>query len=1047
MPVRRLCLMGACLIAALLMVAPVPAQAPPEMRACWVSRFNWTRDTEEETKARIREIMETLARNNFNAVLFQVRGEANTLYPSPYEPWGPQFNWTDPGWDPLQYAIDQARANNLEFHAYFNTHTLATGVPPAETTPQHQYNLHGPHTDDPWVIHDADGKPVASTDSYSWLSPGHPDASAWTRKVLMHLVETYDVDGVHFDRIRTPGQQYSHDPRTVERFNGDGNPDGLDWGQFMRDQITNDLRRIYGGIAMRKPHVKITAAPFGINRRLEGGYQGTGTQSYYQWYQDSFGWLEKGVMDATFPMIYWRIGSAHPFEVLLADFLSNAGGRHVYAGISMRNDPVAQIEVTRQLGGPGTTMWSYSDSGFPGFLEGPYAEPAPMISMPWKENPTTAIVVGTITDEDGNPLLDAWIRVRGDQTTYLSGADGFYTLVKLEPGQHVLSFEKRGLGEHVQVVRLDAGEVRELNVTLKAGEQAAGEGKPEATRLVAETIAMAAKGATLLRPEYILTVLNNRGHDERINSAFQAALDNRSDETKQALIRAMELKFIHDPRTSTLDLLEQEQAREYRYFDWLPDDYPGGNEGPNEDKASEMVDALRSDTVRPERRANSGHDPAVRREEATEQVWEYILAQWEDIPGERGRRLNKHGVDSYVRMREQARAEGVELAIRSSHRDPQRAAENAERTGNPYAVASFSSHSLGLAIDFQMSQEGLSFGEVSTRPMSEVIRMRESPVHKWLFLRGAEFGWYAYMHEPWHWEYNPPGFRPVFWQEFPGGDPTMREHMQEATARIGDAIRAIEAEAGGKLGVAVRHLTYDMAVDHNAADAFPAASTIKTHLLTILYRAAERGELSLDEKMILRKEDKVGGSGRMQNEPEGTEYTLAELARLMIVISDNVATNMLLRRMGGIDAVNEQMRAIGMVHSRYGRFMMDLEARARGEENIITAAETAQLYADLEAGKLTEKRETTDAILGVLLSQELNSKIPAQLPKDLRIAHKTGTLTDVSHDAGIIYAPTGPIAIAILTRDSTNADAAQLAIQKVAKVVYDEWGAGTVTAE
>src|SRR5690606_31800587 len=68
MPVRLLCLLGACLIAALLFAAPVPAQAPPEMRACWVSRFNWTRDTEEETKARIRDSMETLARNNVNAV-------------------------------------------------------------------------------------------------------------------------------------------------------------------------------------------------------------------------------------------------------------------------------------------------------------------------------------------------------------------------------------------------------------------------------------------------------------------------------------------------------------------------------------------------------------------------------------------------------------------------------------------------------------------------------------------------------------------------------------------------------------------------------------------------------------------------------------------------------------------------------------------------------------------------------------------------------------------------------------------------------------------
>ncbi len=1042
MPLCRLAAVGVLVFALQMLSMPAAAQAPPELRACWVSRFNWTRDTEEETRAQIREIMETLARNNFNAVLFQVRGEANTLYPSPHEPWGPQFNWTNPGWDPLAYAIEQARANNLEFHAYFNTHTLSATVPPEQTTPQHQYNLHGPHTADPWVIHNDKGEPVSSTDSYTWLSPGHPDASAWTRKVLMHLVENYDIDGVHFDRIRTPGRGYSRDPRTVERFKGDGNPDGQDWGQFMRDQITNDLRRITGAIALRKPRVKITAAPFGINRRLEGGYQGTGTESYHQWYQDSFGWLEEGVLDATFPMIYWRIGSAHPFEVLLADFLRNSGGRHVYAGISMRNDPLAQIEVSRSLGGPGTTMWSYGNGEFPGFLEGPYAEPAPIPPMPWKEEPAQAIVAGTITDADGNPVLDAWITLRGHDKTYLSGADGFYALVQLDPGQHTFTVRKNGLGETFRTVKVAAGDVMQVDVAIPADEEPAGGGTEKATRLIAETIVLAAGEASRLRPEYVLDALNNRGNDGKVNAAFQAALDDWSDDTRHKLLRALELKFVHDPRTSTLDLLAPEQRDHYRTFAWDPADYPGPPDGPHEDKASAMVDALRGEAVRPERRANTGHDPVVRREEATEEVWGYILAQWEDIPGEEGRRLNKHAIESYVRMREQARAEGVELVIRSAHRDPQRAQESAARSGNSFAVASFSSHSLGLAIDFQMSQEGLSYSEVSTRPMSEVVRMRESPVHKWIFLRGAEFGWYAYMHEPWHWEYNPPGFRPVFWQNFPGGDPTMREHMTQASGRIAEAIRAIEAETGGDIAVAVRHLAYGMNIDHRSDEEFPAASVIKTHLLVILYRAAERGELSLDEKLTLRDEDKVGGSGTLQGEPSGTGYTLAELARLMIVVSDNTATNMLVNRVGGMDRINRDLESFGLRRTRWNRLMMDVEARSRGVENALFAGETADLFAKLHRGELTEKPETTQAILDVLLAQELRGKMPAQLPEGTRVAHKTGGLESISHDSGILYAPTGPIAIAILTKGIADEEVSQSAIQRIAKAVYDEWGSG-----
>ena len=63
--------------------------------------------------------------------------------------------------------------------------------------------------------------------------------------------------------------------------------------------------------------------------------------------------------------------------------------------------------------------------------------------------------------------------------------------------------------------------------------------------------------------------------------------------------------------------------------------------------------------------------------------------------------------------------------------------------------------------------------------MAEVVRMRESPVHKWLLLRGEEFGWYPYQNEPWHWEYNPPGFREIYWADFPGGAPEREAIVDE----------------------------------------------------------------------------------------------------------------------------------------------------------------------------------------------------------------------------------------------------------------------------
>lgn len=287
----------------------------------------------------------------------------------------------------------------------------------------------------------------------------------------------------------------------------------------------------------------------------------------------------------------------------------------------------------------------------------------------------------------------------------------------------------------------------------------------EATARLAET-----HPTTRLPVEYIRATLQGRNQDTNINAAFALALRQTNCESKLTLIRALELKFIHDPKLSGLDVLGPELSKHFREFNWQENDFPGGPAGPNEQFADVMVDTL--DLVRPERRANTSREAVVLRAEATEAAWGYITNQWAAIPGQERWKLNRHALDAFVRMREQAKTEGVDLIITSSHRNPLVAQRNAARSGNPNAVASFSSHSLGLAIDFKMShREEFTIKEASTQPMAEVVRMRESPVHKWLLLRGEEFGWYPYQNEPWHWEYNPPGFRELYWADFPGGAP------------------------------------------------------------------------------------------------------------------------------------------------------------------------------------------------------------------------------------------------------------------------------------
>jgi len=438
----------------------IALSAEPEMRASWYTRFEWPSTDEATCKATVSQAMQALKDANFNTVLFQIRGECDTLYPSPYEPWGPQFNWTDPGWDPTAYAIQEAHARGIKFYAYINTHAIADRVPPTVTVPQHAYNLHClPGASPNWQIHGLDGQPAGLVSDYIWMSPGVPDAEVWTRQQILYVVETYDIDGLHFDRIRTPAEQYSHDPVSEARFAGEGNPDGLDWGDWMRSQITRQIRHIYGQVNMVKPHVVLTAAPFGICKREPDGFQGPGTESYYSWYQDSFGWMESHVLDAIYPMIYWDIGSAQPYEILLGDFLRHRGGRHIYGGSHVSRDYIAQVYETRSQRAQGNAIFSLNRINWTAYSTGPYLEPAPLPAMEWKITPTLGMIVGYVEDSLGTPLVDARINRPDDSYNYLSAGDGFYTILDVPPGTYTLTASKTDFGTALTTATVGAGQV------------------------------------------------------------------------------------------------------------------------------------------------------------------------------------------------------------------------------------------------------------------------------------------------------------------------------------------------------------------------------------------------------------------------------------------------------------------------------------------------------------------------------------------------------------------------------------------------------------
>lgn len=280
--------------------------------------------------------------------------------------------------------------------------------------------------------------------------------------------------------------------------------------------------------------------------------------------------------------------------------------------------------------------------------------------------------------------------------------------------------------------------------------------------------------------------------------------------------------FILDVTRSTLELLPRKQRDRFENIPWNDQDYPGAKmkikdtseenlnkwrstpgyevfsikkktkdgpvdvwylRGTHQAEAAALLLAL--SRVRPgggERRVNTGKDAILTQKQFRRDPVafdEYIIGQLVDTPGEkkdeRRKMLNKHAAPQFVAMREAAAKDGVSLSIGNSFRDRKRAEKAAKGKDNTAAVASYSPHSLGLAMDLNLRTRSLrDVDEVTTR-MTNTIKLLGAPAYKWMFEHGAAYGFYQYRNEPWHWEYNPPGFAEKFWADNPDLAPGAEE--------------------------------------------------------------------------------------------------------------------------------------------------------------------------------------------------------------------------------------------------------------------------------
>ena len=220
-------------------------------------------------------------------------------------------------------------------------------------------------------------------------------------------------------------------------------------------------------------------------------------------------------------------------------------------------------------------------------------------------------------------------------------------------------------------------------------------------------------------------------------------------------------------------------------------------------------------------------------------------------------------------------------------------------------------------------------------------------------------------------------------------------------------------------------------VNLNGAGSFPAASTIKVPILIAFLQDVEQRKISLDEVLTMEEDDVAGGSGDMRLGTIGDQYTAIETATKMIVISDNTATNMLIRRMGGAALLNQRFRSWGLTLTQISNWLPDLEGT-----NTTSPAELTQLMAMVSQGKLINLR-SRDRMLDIMTRTETATLLPAGIGGNAAIAHKTGDIGRMVGDTGLVDIPSGKrYAVTIMMQRPHNDNRAQELIRQMAGTIH-----------
>ena len=283
--------------------------------------------------------------------------------------------------------------------------------------------------------------------------------------------------------------------------------------------------------------------------------------------------------------------------------------------------------------------------------------------------------------------------------------------------------------------------------------------------------------------------------------------------------------------------------------------------------------------------------------------------------------------------------------------------------------------------------------------------------------------------------------------------------MMIADAALADRIGALTRPFKGTVVLYAKNLRTGREFGLGADTKVRTASTIKLPVLCALQSLVAAGRVRWDERLPLRPEEKVTGSGVLGSLEDGTDLTVRNLAILMIIVSDNTATNLIVDRITA-DAVNDYLDSIGLTTTRLNRKIRgdgsrladpsgwsragSIEENRRYGLGVSTPREMVRLLEMLETGRIVSPAASKD-VLDMLTRQQVRDGIARHAPDDLRVASKSGALDALRADVGIVYADGGPVAMAITVDDMPTIDyspdnVGNILIWQLGSVLVEELG-------